>query len=232
MRSRRSWTKRSIATTWLASSSGRWPTTNARFTSTRRSVSRFSTDGWRSDRGRTARGSSGGVMLVTRERFASSASRRRPATTPGAMTPFIYLSLFGPMAFYLRIHGLTCGNAELTRPRAVAIFRFAPSSRGDRRERAGRAAGTPKGEPDARDQGRSARGRGTPTIGERREAGPDGPRQGHRKVNRAGGPRGTGRRKAVRSPRMTEERREASHRRRSGSRAKSQRLLGHRSPRG
>jgi hypothetical protein len=67
---------------------------------------------------------------------------------------------------YLRIHGLTCGNAELTHLEAVAIFRFAPSSRSGRRERAGRAAGTSKGEPDARDQGGSARIREGPRPSE------------------------------------------------------------------
>lgn len=122
---------------------------------------------------------------------------------------------------YLRIHGLTCRNAELTHREAVAIFRFAPSSRSGRRERAGRAAGTSKGEPDARDQGGSARIREGPRPSENAVRPDRWAPPGRRKVSRAGGPRETGRREVTRSPRMTEERREASHRRRSGSRAKN-----------
>ena len=122
---------------------------------------------------------------------------------------------------YLGIHGLTCRNVELTHLEAVAIFRFAPSSRSGRRERAGRAAGhrkvnrtrgtkeDPRGSERVPDHRRTPRGR-------IRWAPP-----GRRKVSRAGGPRETGRREATRSPRMTGERREASHRRRSGSRAKN-----------
>src|SRR5688572_10313333 len=69
-------------------------------------------------------------------------------------TSFCHSSFHGP---YLHIRCLTCANAKLTSIEGAGTFRLAPSSRRDRRERAGRAAGTPQGEPNARDPGGSAR---------------------------------------------------------------------------
>src|SRR5688572_21750739 len=94
---------------------------------------------------------------------------------------------------YLHFHILTCTNTKLTRLVAVGMVRLAPSSRGARRERAGRAAGTSQDEPDARDPGGFARIRSGPRPPEKgREAGPGGPRRERRKAGQGGGSAGDG----------------------------------------
>jgi hypothetical protein len=96
--------------------------------------------------------------------------------------------LFRPL--HLQVYTLTCANVGLTGGRAAATFRFAPSSRRERREEDGRAKGKPQGGTDAPGllKGRKVGGR----------------------TGRRGRPQGRKRRPAGRAARLS--RREARHR--------------------
>ena len=122
---------------------------------------------------------------------------------------------------YLHIRGLTCGDAELTLQGATGMVRLAPSSRGDRRERAGRAAGTPQGGPDARDPAGSARIRRGPRPSEKGASPDPAASQGTPQGEPGGGSAGNGTPRGDPQPAKAEGSRKANRRRRSGSRAKN-----------